>query len=156
MAEIVLGIWTTHGPQLSTTPEQWMHRVPADRARNHWFKGQTYSFDDLVAMRRDENLADQSSLEARTRSHTACQKAIARVAEIWKAINPDVCVIFGNDQRELVLPAMQPAYTVFYGNSFWNGPMPDERSSTLPPGIIEAEWANRPEERRSGRLAVSD
>jgi OH-DDVA oxygenase/3-O-methylgallate 3,4-dioxygenase len=147
MAEIVLGIWTTHGPQLSTTPEQWMLRVPADRKRKHWFKGREYSFEELVEMRRSENLAEQSSLEARTRNHAACQAAIARVAAIWKEVSPDVCVVFGNDQRELVLPEMQPAFTIFHGETFWNGPLPKERAATLPPGIGEAEWANRPKVR---------
>ena len=148
MAEIVLGVWTTHGPQLSTTPEQWMLRVPADRKRKHWFKGREYSFEELVEMRRSENLAEKSSLEARTRNHAACQAAIARVAAIWKEVNPDVCVVFGNDQRELVLPEMQPAYTIFHGEKFWNGPLPKERAATLPPGIGEAEWANRTQDRR--------
>src|SRR5215813_12268160 len=101
MAKIVLGIWTTHGPQLSTTPEQWMLRVPADLKRQHWFKGKLYSFDELVQMRRSENLAAKSSLESRTRNYNACQAAIQRVAEIWKEVKPDVCVVFGNDQREL-------------------------------------------------------
>ena len=147
MAEIVLGIWTTHGPQLSTTPEQWMLRVPADRKRKHWFEGREYSFEELVEMRRSENLAEQSSLDSRTRNYAACQAAIARVAAIWKEVRPDVCVVFGNDQRELVLPEMQPAYTIFHGETFWNGPLPKERAATLPPGIGEAEWANRPKER---------
>jgi OH-DDVA oxygenase/3-O-methylgallate 3,4-dioxygenase len=147
MAEIVLGIWTTHGPQLSTTPEQWMLRVPADLKRKHWFKGALYSFDELVQMRRSENLAERSSLDARTRHYEACQAAIARVAAIWKEVQPDVCVVFGNDQRELVLPDMQPAYTVYCGETFWNGPLPKERAATLPPGIGEAEWANRPKVR---------
>lgn len=143
MAKIVLGLWTTHGPQLSTTPEEWMLRVPGDRARSHWYQGKTYSFDELVELRRDEKLAEQASLEARTRKHAACQAAIARLAEIWADIDPDVCVIFGNDQRELMLPALQPAYTVYYGDTFSNGPLPEERAATLPEGIREAEWANR-------------
>jgi len=147
MAEIVLGIWTTHGPQLSTTPEQWMLRVKADRARKHWFKGKLYSFEELAEMRRAEGLAEKSNLEGRTRSHAACQAAIAKLAAIWKQVNPDVCVIFGNDQRELMLPALQPAYTIYHGETFWNGPLAHERAATLPPGIVEAEWANRPEER---------
>src|SRR5215471_6871309 len=95
MAEIVLGIWTTHGPQLSTTPEQWMLRVPADLKRKHWFKGELYSFDELVQLRKQENLAEQCSLESRTRHHAACQSAIARVAQIWREVHPDVCVVFG-------------------------------------------------------------
>ena len=124
-----------------------MLRVPADLKRRHWFKGAEYSFDELVQMRRQENLAQRSSLEARKRHYEACQAAIARVAAIWKEAKPDVCVVFGNDQRELVLPEMQPAYTVFHGDTFWNGPLPKERAATLPPGIVEAEWANRPKER---------
>jgi len=147
MARIVLGLWTTHGPQLNTTPEEWMLRVPADKARNHWFKGRSYPFDELVRLRSPENLSAHASLEARTRHHAACQAAIAKVAKIWAEVNPEACVIFGNDQRELMLPSLQPAYTVYYGDTFWNGPMPLRRSSQLPPGIRESEWANRPAER---------
>ncbi len=147
MAKIVLGLWTTHGPQLSTTPEEWMLRVPGDRARSHWYKGRCYSFDELVDLRQGDGLAERSTLEARTRNHAACQAAIAEVARIWSEVNPDVAVIFGNDQRELVLPQLQPAYTVYYGDTFWNGPMPEWRSAKLPVGIREAEWANRPETR---------
>lgn len=147
MANIVLGLWTTHGPQLSTTPEEWMLRVPGDRAREHWYKGRRYSFDDLVELRRDEHLAERSTLDARTRNHAACQAAIAEIARIWSDVDPDVAVIFGNDQRELVLPQLQPAYTIYYGDTFWNGPMPEWRSAKLPVGIREAEWANRPEAR---------
>src|SRR5678815_272617 len=114
MAEIVLGIWTTHGPQLSTTPEQWTLRIKSDRARKHWFKGELYSFEELARMRVEERLAEKSSLEGRARSHAACQTAIAKLAAIWKDAAPDVCVIFGNDHRELMLPALQPAYTVYH------------------------------------------
>jgi OH-DDVA oxygenase len=147
MAKIVLGLWTTHGPQLNTTPEEWMLRVPADRARSHWFKGKRYPFDDLIELRAKENLGAQATLEARTRNHDACQAAIAKVAGIWAETAPDACVIFGNDQRELMLPALQPAYTVYYGDTFWNGPLAEERAAKLPPGIRESEWANRPEQR---------
>jgi len=124
-----------------------MLRVPVDRKRQHWFNGQQYSFDELARMRQGENLAHQSSLEERTRRHAACQKAIASVAKIWAEVRPDVCVVFGNDQRELVLPELQPAFTVYHGETFWNGPLSKERAAELPSGIVEAEWANRPVER---------
>jgi hypothetical protein len=147
MAEIVMGVWTTHGPQLNTTPEEWMLRVPSDKGRRHWFKGKQYSFDELVELRASENLAEKATLAERTRNHAACQAAIGALAERWAQVNPDVCIIFGNDQRELMLAPCQPAYTIFYGDSFWNGPMPEERSARLPPGIRESEWANRPTEK---------
>jgi OH-DDVA oxygenase/3-O-methylgallate 3,4-dioxygenase len=146
MARIVLGLWTTHGPQLSTTPEQWMLRLPADRARRHWFRGRQYSFDELAELRAAEKLGDKATLAVRTANHAACQAAIARVADVWAEARPDVCVIFGNDQRELMLPPCQPAFTVYCGETFWNGPLPAERAAKLPPGIVESEWANRPEQ----------
>lgn len=147
MAQIVLGLWTSHGPQLSTTPDEWMLRLPADRARSHWFKGERYTFDELIELRAHEQLGERASLEARTRHHAACQAAIAKVAEIWAEITPDVCVIFGNDQRELMLPSLQPAFTVYHGKTFWNGPLAEKRAAKLPPGIRESEWANRPDRR---------
>ena len=52
MAEIVLGMWTSHGPSLSTTPEQWTLRVSADLKRQHPFRGEEYSFDELVTLRK--------------------------------------------------------------------------------------------------------
>lgn len=121
-----------------------MLRLPADRARKHWFKGKQYSFDELLELRSHEGLAERASAAARARHYEACQLAISRVAATWKEVQPDVCVVFGNDQRELVLPEMQPTYTVFHGPSFWNAPLPEERAAELPPGIREAEWANRP------------
>ena len=106
MAKIVLGVWTTHGPQLNTTPEQWMLRLPADRGRKHAYQGKTYSFDELVQLRRGEPLAGQITLEARTANHEANQAAIDELARVWARVKPDCCVIFGNDQRELVLPSL--------------------------------------------------
>lgn len=147
MAQIVLGAWTTHGPQLNTTPDEWMLRVPADKARKHWFRGELLSFDELVELRAGERLDERSTLDERKKNHAACQAAIAAFADLWAKVKPDCCVIFGNDQRELMLPSLQPAYTVYYGDTFWNGPVPERRSSKLPPGIRESEWANRPEQR---------
>ena len=124
-----------------------MLRVPADKARQHWYAGERYGFDELIELRRDEKLGERATLDARTRHHAACQTAIDELADVWAEVKPDVCVIFGNDQRELMLPACQPAYTVYYGDTFWNGPMPEARTAKLPPGIAESEWANRPDVR---------
>lgn len=147
MAEIVLGIWTTHGPQLNTTPEQWMARVPDDERRSHWYKGELLAFDELVERRSGERLDEQVTLDVRSARHARCQTAIAELAATWARVRPDVCIIFGNDQRELVLPELQPAFTVYHGDTFWNGPLSARRASHLPPGIAEGEWANRPRER---------
>ncbi len=147
MAETVLGLWTTHGPTLNTTPAQWTNRVRADLDRKHWFRGEELSFDELVARRAGENLPGKHGEAERRRRHEACQKAIAEIGRQWEAAAPDACVILGNDQRELFLPAVQPAFTVYHGASFYNVPLTDAQRRMLPPGIEEADWAYRPKER---------
>jgi len=145
MAKITLGMWSTHGPILNTTPEEWMLRVPHDHKVRHWFRNKEYSFEELVELRRHENFAAQITLEERTRRHALCQQGVARLAQLWKEAKPDVAVIMGNDQRELIQPSMQPMFTVYHGADFWQKPAHD-RSDRLPVGIKESEWAYRPEE----------
>jgi OH-DDVA oxygenase/3-O-methylgallate 3,4-dioxygenase len=72
MARTILGLWTTHGPTLSTTPEQWLLRLPADHARkDHPFRGKTYDFPTLVALRHSEGLIGQATLAERSRRKRA-------------------------------------------------------------------------------------
>jgi len=53
VAHIVFGLGTSHGPMLSIPPEIWPERVKADRANpQHFYKGRTYTFDELLALRR--------------------------------------------------------------------------------------------------------
>lgn len=146
MAETVLGMWSTHGPILNTTPEEWMLRVINDKRIPHWFRGKQYSFEELIELRRDENFAEQFTLEERTRRHAQCQAGVEKLTEIWKEVKPDVAVIMGNDQRELVMPSLQPMFTIYHGETFWQKPLPDEQSAKLPVGIKESEWAYRPEQ----------
>ena len=147
MAEIVLGMWTTHGPTLSTTPEQWLLRLPADHANKaHPFRGNTYDFETLVELRRDENFAEQCTLEERTKRYAKCRAAIKEMARIFEKVQPDVAVIFGNDQSELFLTNMMPAFTVFNGEKVWNAPATEEQAAAHPPGIHEAEWGHKPSE----------
>ena len=63
MAEIVLGIGTSHGPMLVTETESWGLRVPADKANKHAWRGGTWTFDELVEAR----MSPSSSATIRTR-----------------------------------------------------------------------------------------
>jgi OH-DDVA oxygenase/3-O-methylgallate 3,4-dioxygenase len=145
MAEIVLGVWTTHGPTLSTTPEQWLLRLPADRARrDHPFRGKTYDFPSLVELRKDEHLGSKVTLEERTHRAQDCRNAINRVAEIFDEARIDVAVIFGNDQHEVFLDDLIPSLTVFNGPTIWNAPSSEEQAAMAPPGIHVSEWGHKP------------
>src|SRR5687767_1433295 len=66
MAKIVLGMATSHGPLLSTPPEQWGERAKADRVNPAlWFRGQPYKYDALEALRTDEKLDPKWELAER-------------------------------------------------------------------------------------------
>jgi OH-DDVA oxygenase len=145
MAEIVLGMWTSHGPTLSTTPEQWSLRVPFDKSKpDHPFRGRTYDFPSLVTLRRDENLAAQSSMAEREKRSLACTQAVSAMADAFQAAKPDVAVIMGNDQHELFLDDVIPAITVFHGPTIWDQPADEAQAARMPAGIHEAEWGHTP------------
>ncbi len=145
MARITLGMWTSHGPTLSSTPDQWLLRVPWDRnKKDHPFRGRIYDFDALIALRKEENLAARCAPDERRTRGAACTAAIGRMADAFTAAAPDVAVIFGNDQRELFLDDLIPAITVFRGATLWDQPATPEQAARMPPGIREAEWGHSP------------
>jgi hypothetical protein len=139
LAKVVLGLATSHGPMLSTPPEQWDARVPSDRASRHHFRGRTYSFDELVAMRASERLGAQITSERWHERHAACQRAILRLSEVFHAARPDVAVIVGNDQMEVFSEKNTPAFAVFRGDTVENVPLNEDQLARLPAGIAIAE-----------------
>ena len=70
MAEIVLGIGSSHGPLLSTPPEQWDLRAQADREnKKHWYRGKTYDYETLLRERAPGFAAEVTVESRRERFH---------------------------------------------------------------------------------------
>jgi hypothetical protein len=148
MASLVLGVGSSHGPMLSTPPEQWGARVEADRKNPaHHFRGRTHSFEELVALRAAENLVSQSSLTERQARHARCKAAIAQLADAMEAARPDIVLIVGNDQNEIFGESLQPALTVFWGDAVANEMADEERIALMPPGIGISEPGHKPPDR---------
>lgn len=147
MAEIVLAIGTSHGPMLSTPPEKWDLRVRADRADPaHPFRGRTYTFDELVALRASESLAAQNTLDERGVRAERCTAALNELTRVLDEAKADVVVIVGNDQREVFGPAITPALWVFGGEAVFDEPVSAERLAKMPPGISISSVAIKPAE----------
>ncbi len=145
MAKIVLGIATSHGPMLSTPPDQWGQRVAADKRNpEHWFKGKTYSFDELVAMRANENLAPQITQAKWNERHAACRGAIAKLADIYAEAKPDVAVIVGNDQMEMFKEPLIPAMSIYRGETIPNAYPTEAFLAAKAPGIAIAVQGHVP------------
>lgn len=159
MAQIVLGIGTSHGPMLVTQTDQWRSRLAFDKGATHAWRGGAWSYDQLVAERADENLAAQLTVKAMEAHRDRCQSALDRLADIFAEARIDVAVIIGNDQMEIFDERLIPAFAVFHGETITNYEFPPERMAALPPGIDlsvpgyipkgGAEYAGHPELARS-------
>ena len=142
MAEIVLGIGSSHGPLLSTPPEQWDLRAKADRANKaHWFRGKTYDFEGLLK-ERAPGFAAETTVEKRRERFMQCREALAALGRKFDAVAPEAVVIVGNDQREFFNPGLTPSITVYRGAAIHNVQHLNEDQ----PGLNIAEPANSPAE----------
>jgi hypothetical protein len=142
MAEIVLGIGSSHGPLLSTPPEQWDLRAKADRENKaHWFRGKTYDYETLLK-ERAPGFAKEVEVETRRERHAQCRRAMEVLGRKFQEVAPDAVVIVGNDQREFFDAGLTPSITVYRGEQIKNVQHLHEDS----PGLNVAEPGNSPTE----------
>ena len=142
MAKIVLGIGSSHGPLLSTPPEQWDLRAQADREnKRHWFRGKTYDFEALMK-ERAPGFADQTGVETRRERFHRCRQAMEVLGRKFQEVAPEAVIILGNDQREFFDAGLTPAITVYRGEQVKNVQHLNEDA----PGLAIAEPGNAPTE----------
>lgn len=140
MAKIVLGIATSHGPMLATPPEQWNLRAHDDRAMSVlWYRGERYTFDQLVRLRAPEHMELQIANDVWHRRHAACQRALRRLAQVFAEASPDAAVIIGDDQMEIFTDCDMPAFGIYYGETIENTPFTDLQKAAMTPGMLVAE-----------------
>lgn len=116
MAEIVIGIGTSHSPLLTLSPDEWVHRAKSDleNSRLNMSDGRFLSYGQLLEERGPKYAlqCEQSNLQ---RQAGICDGALDRLADDLEAAQPDVVIIVGDDQEELFGDVNQPAFAVFHG-----------------------------------------
>ena len=149
MARIVLGMGSSHAPQLALTPAGWWRRAQGDRIdRDFWYRGQGYTFDELREVRSGEHLERQLDEALAERRYQACQRAIGTLAQTLTDVAPDVCIIVGDDQMEAFLEDNMPAISVYWGESVDVAGAGERRPSGVP-GRDEAMLRNQIQARTS-------
>ncbi len=147
MAEIVLGVGSSHAPQLALDPAGWWRRAEGDRTtREFWFRGSPYTFDALREARTGEHLERQLEPALAERRYQACQRAVATLGQKLADVAPDVCVIVGDDQKEAFLNDNMPAISVYWGETVDVAGASERRPSGMP-GRDEAMARNQTPER---------
>ncbi len=116
MAEIILGIGTSHSPMLSTPWDAFAGHAERDRANPR--------VPDFERMVREKVSWIGRQLEpAVTRArHEATQAALARLHTVLADAAPDALIVIGDDQDEWFSADSQPALCIYWGDAVENLP----------------------------------
>ena len=147
MAEIVLAIGCAHAPQLHTTADKWEYHAKRDSedAEPLWYKGERVKYADLVEQRSGQSLAEQVDVKTFKERTAKSHAAINRISQIFAEAEIDVAIIFGNDQGEMFLDDVRPAFTIMGCEHFENMPRTIEQKNRLPPDIHISDKGHLPD-----------
>ena len=99
MAEIVLGLGTSHSPMLSLPPELWHlfeERDKGNRMLTSVPDGEVMSYESLLEQA-DPSIAARITPETFRTQHDACQKAITTLEKTLDEAEPDAWTIEAAD-----------------------------------------------------------
>jgi 3-O-methylgallate 3,4-dioxygenase len=142
MAKIVLGIGTSHTPQLSSGAQNWEGHADRDRRTKSYvgFDGYDTTYDVLVA-NADPKIAPQLSMDVWKEKDARAQENLAALGKHLQEADLDVLVIVGDDQRELFGPKGNPALGLYLGDELWDLGNTEESLAATPPDIRLSRWA---------------
>lgn len=110
MAEIVLGIGTSHGPQLNMKPDLWPLLHEKDKVDRR------IDYQALLAQARP-GIEQDLTPEKWQERYDACHVALGKLRDKLTQARPDAIVVVGDDQREQFLDDNMPMFAIFYGPS---------------------------------------
>ena len=142
MAEVVLGVASSHTPQLSTSADYWKEHGARDRRNTRLLgsDGRYRTYDELLAAA-DPALAGELEPSVWRGKFDRAQAAIEALAQRLARAAPDVVVIVGDDQHELFGAEGVPAIGLFTGESLWDLPPDADHLARIPADIRAAGWA---------------
>lgn len=143
MAEIVLGLGTSHGSQVSLTPDWWPKHGELDRKRTN--------YDELLTEVGD-SLDHELGPDVWQRKYDAVQDAVRALGTELQAADLDAVVVVGDDQAELFSADSMPAIAVFWGEQVADIP---RDMTKVPESRAAAMWAKHAPQREEYPIAAS-
>ena len=139
MAEIIVGIGTSHTPLLSLDPALWETYAVGDQ-RNPEL---AYPPDGVVLPWEEGKAHISSEIKARyqgsapfAKQYERCQRGLDILAETLQGAEPDVTIIVSDDQDEWLFEDNMPTFAVYWADSAPIIPM--QFPTTMHPGIAQA------------------
>ena len=126
MAEIVLGLGSSHSPQLSTPSDMWLTYGEGDKRHQELWAadGKPYSFEELLSNIDRSAIEKELAEDKMATRYNACQQGIATLGSTLEDTAPDIVVMIGDDQLELFNESNMPAMLVYWGDTIRNVPIP--------------------------------
>lgn len=147
MAEIVLGLASSHTPQMSTSAAFWKEHAARDERNTQLLgrDGRFHSYAELLADA-DPALAGELDAPVWQDKFDRAQAAVSMLTQRLAAAEPDVVVIVGDDQHELFGADGIPAIGLFTGESLMDLPPDADHFARIPKDIQAASWAAHADE----------
>jgi 3-O-methylgallate 3,4-dioxygenase len=117
MAQVTLGIGTSHSPQLSTPLEEWPDTIERLKAFDLYTvpDGRPVSFEEL-----DRNppidVDRELSPETLAARYAETQAGIEWIRHTVQEADPDLIIVIGDDQKELFLADQLSALCIYWGD----------------------------------------
>jgi 3-O-methylgallate 3,4-dioxygenase len=124
MARIVAGFASSHTPLMSLPGEDWSKRADDDKRNRELIRprdGAHVTYDELLASA-DPKIAEQLGEEIFCRKFAAIQTSLNDLGRSFAETDPDVVVMFGDDQDELFFDDNYPMISVYWGEVFTHIP----------------------------------
>ena len=116
MAEIVLGVGTSHSPLLTFDAELWNGYIQRDYTgrKLNLSDGRWVSYQELSKETGDK-FADLATIDQFRTKSDACQRALDHLADDIAAAKLDAAVIITDDEDELFGAQIRPAVAIYCG-----------------------------------------
>jgi len=133
MAQLVLGMASSHTPMLNAPATDWPRFIERDAPRTNLLDvdGRLTTYDEQLK-HAPSGIAGQIAPDRMATRHAAVQGAVSRLGQYLAEAKLDALIVVGDDQEELFQHENMPGILVYYGDTIRNVPLPP------PPG--EPSW----------------
>jgi 3-O-methylgallate 3,4-dioxygenase len=123
MANIVLGIGTSHTPMLNAPAADWGRFIERDRLRPHLTReGRRVSYDEL-ALLADPAIAAELTQAVFDGKHRRALAQVERLGTALRKARLDALIVVGDDQKELYDDDNMPSVLLYHGPTIRNVPL---------------------------------
>ncbi len=119
MANIVSGMGSSHTPLMSLPGEHWAKRAQDDTRNRELVRpsdGAHVTYEELLASA-DPKIAEQINEATFVRKYDSIQRGLDALDAHFGKIDPDVVVMFGDDQDEFFFEDNYPTINVYWGET---------------------------------------